>query len=138
MALILAPFAPLSQQSYSPPFVISGELGIGREPVVYVQIDQDACPLVYGVAPCSAAIGITGNQKCFNTLRTCQSSGDYTLGTNTLTFTTPRESVGVDGLYVIPSLRSISTVPTRINPGASSSDARSEERRVGKECRSRW
>lgn len=75
------------------------------------------------VTGCLAVLGLTGEQKCFRTRATCQSPQSYDRGTLSLTFTKRREDVGVDGLYVIPSLRSISTVPTRINPGASSSDA---------------
>lgn len=95
----------------------------GREPVVYVQIDQDFCNLTYGEAPCNAQVGVTGQRKCFNTRRTCQDTDNYDRGNLTLTFTKRTEDIDLDGLYVIPSLNSVSTVPTEINPGGNSADS---------------
>lgn len=95
----------------------------GREPVTYVQIDQDLCANEYGEAPCEAELGITGSRKCYKTRRTCQDRDNYALDSLTLTFTKRREDVGVDGLYVIPSLQSVSTVPTKLNPGGSGRDS---------------
>lgn len=89
----------------------------GRQPVVIVELDQDFCQLEYGVAPCTAAIGTTGARKCFNTLASCQDDDNYDRGTLTLRFCTPQVEVPAEW-NAIPSLRSTSTAPTRLNPGA--------------------
>lgn len=101
------------------------ETTVGREPVAYVQIDQDFCSREYGEAPCQAALGETGVRKCFNTLVTCQDTPNFDRSTLPLTFTTARENPGVDGLYVLPFLEGISTTPTRIATGGANSDATS-------------
>jgi len=41
----------------------------GREPMQVVELYQPACALDYGNTPCSAAIGVTGTRKCFNTTK---------------------------------------------------------------------
>ena len=43
-----------------------------RRPVQIVEIDIEYCPHVYGDAPCMAALGVTGERKCYNTWKTCQ------------------------------------------------------------------
>src|SRR5690625_2721726 len=57
-----------------------------REPITFVEIEQDFCNLTYGVAPCMAGIGVTGNTQCYNTLRTCQDTDNFSRGTKNLWF----------------------------------------------------
>src|SRR5690625_4659711 len=57
-----------------------------REPIAFVEIEQDFCNLTYGVAPCMAGIGVTGNTQCYNTLRTCQDTNNFSRGTKNLWF----------------------------------------------------
>lgn len=137
---------------------MSDESTIGREPITIIEIDQDLCSRTYGVAPCTAALGVTGSTKCFNTIASCQDPDNYALGDPlTLSFSTPVENnfgrsrgmvlgvnlltldgeplqldgenltLGYSGvgsiLTLIPSLVSVSTIPTRINVAASSQDA---------------
>lgn len=87
---------------------------IGREPFVIVEIDQDFCNLTYGIAPCTAAIGVTGTQKCFNTAQTCQDRANYDRGALTLRFGQPIERHGYDAV-IFPTLRGVSTKPSEIN-----------------------
>ncbi len=97
----------------------------GREPVQIVEIVQPLCANVYGASPCTAARG--AGLECFNTRGTCQDVANYD-GSNTLSlfFTkgnqAERSIVGVP--YAIPSLVSVSTVPTRINLTAANPDAK--------------
>lgn len=89
----------------------------GRKTITIVEIDQDLCVNTYGVAPCNAAIGVTGSRKCFNTRSTCQDLENYALGDPlTLRFAKPDSDVP-DDMYIIPSVQSVSTSPTRINIG---------------------
>lgn len=85
-----------------------------REPVTYVEIEQDFCGLSYGVSPCNAAIGVTGTDKCFNTLATCQDPEHFQRTFLTLRFT--KGTQPAPGVYGVPSVISVSTAPTVINP----------------------
>src|SRR5699024_2451467 len=87
-----------------------------REPVTYIEIDQDFCTRTYGVLPCEAGIGVTGSDKCYNTLVTCQDPDNYQRGKLTLRFTADGITPA-PGVYGIPSVHSVSTAPTVINPG---------------------
>lgn len=57
-----------------------------RQRVQYIEIDVPICSLAYGVAPCMAELGVTGEAKCLNTRRTCQAIESYTETTTTLRF----------------------------------------------------
>lgn len=98
---------------------------IGREPVTVVELDQDLCQRTYGVAPCAAALGVTGDRKCFNTIASCQDEDNYSLGDPlTLRFVTPNEWHGLPrNLLLIPSVVSVGTTPTRINLASGNPDA---------------
>ena len=122
------------------------EFEYGREPLQIVEIEQPACSLTFGTAPCNA----TGATKCFNTRATCKVPNVYNpeakifwrfirpqTGALPLLYeevTTPR-SAAYDSGYssgyevfsddlklvktnAIPSLVSASTTPTQINIGA--------------------
>jgi hypothetical protein len=84
----------------------------GREPITIVQIDQDRCIHTYGVSPCTA---INPDNKCFNTIKTCQDPDNYSKGTLTLSFCSPRSNAPKE-LGLIPSLTNVSTAPSVINP----------------------
>ncbi|MFO7477754.1 MAG: hypothetical protein R6X03_05330 [Methyloceanibacter sp.] len=57
--------------------------------LTYVEVDLDYCGLTYGQAPCLAALGVTGDRKCFNTVKTCQDRENFNRapGTNFGEFT---------------------------------------------------
>ncbi len=63
---------------------MSSETTPGREPLQIVELIQPRCGLTYGSAPCTAAVGTTGDRKCFNTRKTCQDAANYnaSLGPN--------------------------------------------------------
>lgn len=101
----------------------------GREPIQIVEIVQKKCQHTYGVAPCTAS-GATG-EECFNTRFTCQDVENYSAVTaSELSLFFCRGYVGeqapeIDGIdYLIPSLKSVSTTPTRINLTAADPDAK--------------
>lgn len=50
-----------------------------REALTYVELEVHSCGLVYGSAPCQAALGVTGDNKCFNTVATCQDITNFDL-----------------------------------------------------------
>lgn len=98
---------------------------IGRTPVTIVEIQQPKCSRVYGTSPCTAAVGVTGTRKCFNTRGTCQDVANYS-GTDTiiLRFAKPHDDVPGDQ-NIIPSLQSVQTMPTKINVGGRTNNERS-------------
>ena len=85
--------------------------------VTYVEIDFPVCSLTYGTAPCTAAVGVTGETKCFNTRRTCQDRANYDDDVLTLRFSLA--GVTDDTVDAIPSLKSINVSPAVIDPGVS-------------------
>lgn len=100
------------------------ETTVGREPIQVVEIRQPLCVNTFGVAPCTATG--TADQKCYNTRATCLDVPNFTLGPPlSLWFSTGAVAErGVSGApYIIPSLVSVSTVPTRINIAGANPDA---------------
>jgi hypothetical protein len=85
--------------------------------VTYVEIDFPVCSLTYGTAPCTAAVGVTGATKCFNTWRTCQDRANYDADVLTLRFSLA--GVTDDPVDAIPSLKSVRVTPAVIDPGVS-------------------
>ncbi|AVX04355.1 acanthoscurrin-1 [Maritalea myrionectae] len=81
--------------------------------VAYVEIDIDYCSLTYGTSPCTAAIGVTGTKKCFNSLKTCQDRANFTNSPVTLRFGTNTD------FDALPYLAGFSFQPGRIAPGKS-------------------
>jgi len=81
----------------------------GREPIVMVELLLDQCSLVYGNAPCTAAIGVTGSTQCFNTRQTCQDPSNYARSTVLYRFYTPQAKVptniGTGALIALPFLQ---------------------------------
>ena len=87
-----------------------------RRPFHYVEWDYDLCQLTYGTAPCTASLGVTGADRCYNGRATCQDPDNIDLATATVrlcqaTGDMPR---GIDAL---PLLDSVSSSPSRIEPG---------------------
>ncbi len=92
----------------------------GRKPAWIVELFLQKCLLTYSVAPCEAAIGVTGSAKCFNTLGTCQDTQNFDPSTATpVRFASTR----IDGLQGVgepvtfPTVLSVDTAPTRLEPG---------------------
>lgn len=86
----------------------------GREPITIVEIVQDTCTRTYGSAPCTAALGVTGQAKCFNTLATCQSTAAFQRSERSIWLCNARENIPAG---MIPSLAGVTSSPTRINIG---------------------
>ena len=79
-----------------------------RKRLQYIEIDVPVCSLAYGVAPCAAAIGVTGDAKCLNSKATCQDKAHYTETLVTLRF-------GVDVGEYLP--KSIPCIPNIADHG---------------------
>lgn len=88
-----------------------------RLAVTYVEIDVSYCALIYGQAPCTAALGVTGDIKCFNTPGTCQDRDNYSNTPVTLRFAMPANYR--QGIEAIPSITDVSYRSAEIEPGRS-------------------
>lgn len=90
----------------------------GRIPLSIVQIDQDLCCKEWKATNGCGTCNTVATESCYNTFNTCQSVSDYTLGNPlTLSFAKSHSDLPLDDLYIIPSVKSISTSPGRINVG---------------------
>jgi hypothetical protein len=85
-----------------------------KEPLTLVELDVPVCSLTYGTAPCAAALGVTGDIKCFNSIRTCQDRANFTRDVKTARFVRATQGLAYDA---IPSCVSVSTTPPEIDPG---------------------
>lgn len=85
----------------------------------FVEIDLPRCGRTYGVAPCMAAIGETGEFKCYNSPATCQDPANY-LPADPLTvrFSAPSESLPLD-VDSISNIKSVKTRAQEIKPAES-------------------
>lgn len=84
--------------------------------ITLVDLLQPICSREYGVAPCTAEIGVTGTAKCYNTFATCQDKANYNAETLTLRFASDQEGLEEYG-YVLPALNGMSIAPLTINLG---------------------
>lgn len=87
----------------------------GRIPTVFVELDMDFCANSYGIAPCTASIGVTGTSKCYNTYATCQNKANFNKIIKTYRFCEQNADLPV-GLSAIPLLKSVSFASQEITP----------------------
>src|SRR5690606_39734272 len=80
---------------------------------------------------------VTGVQTCALPISTPRMMAMPSSGTPTLLSTVERMTMPAPGADGVPSDAAMVVTSTRINIGSVSSSPRSEERRVGKECRTR-
>lgn len=88
----------------------------GRIPTIFVECDMDFCANVYGNAPCTAVVGVTGAAKCYNTYATCQDKPHFVKTTKTYRFCDQNADLPV-GISAIPLLKSVSFASQEITPG---------------------
>ena len=90
------------------------------KPIRYVEIDVPRCGLTYGEVLCDAAIGVTGDFKCYNSSRTCQDPANFTAISTpkTIRFCTPSADISPI-IQAIPCVTSISKRPYKVDPGES-------------------
>lgn len=77
-----------------------------RQRVQYIEIDIETCSLTYGVAPCTAVLGVTGPIKCTNTTATCQAREVFVPQTVTLRFAVDVGAYLPRDIAAIPNIES--------------------------------
>ena len=85
--------------------------------LTFVEIDIPVCSLTYGVAPCTASVPSTGDDKCFNCKSTCQDRANYDEEEVTLRFAKPVGYLPTDIDIVAPSIAEVSFTPATISLG---------------------
>ena len=88
------------------------------ERITYIELDLDRCSLTYGSSPCTAAIGVTGERKCFNCLATCQDKDHYASETVTARYSKASGALPVE-IDAIPSIQDVSLRPQKLELGES-------------------
>lgn len=86
--------------------------------LTYIEIDLLKCTREYGVAPCEAAIGVTGKRKCFNTRKTCQDILNYSDDVETVRFSVGTQYQTFE-IEAIQNIKSVSYTPSIIGLGES-------------------
>ncbi len=92
----------------------------GRKLATIVELDLDFCSLTYGVAPCTAVLGVSSVDRCYNTRKTCPVPANYSPAAKTYRFSdvTFKEIATPTSLGVcLPMVKSVNVAPTKINPG---------------------
>lgn len=84
--------------------------------LTYVEVDLPRCSRTYGVAPCTAAIGVTGSIKCFNSIKTCQDRENFAEQTETIRFALSSTYLPPD-IDCIPSINAVEITPAIISLG---------------------
>lgn len=85
--------------------------------LTYVELDLPLCSLTYGSAPCTASLGVTGADRCYNTRPSCQDAINFTEATLTLRFAMDVDYLP-DDIDCIPSIKSIALTPSTVGVGS--------------------
>lgn len=101
-----------------------------REAITVFRIRQKFCSLTYGTSPCTASVGVTGPDRCFNTTKTCQDRDNLNLTTRDLYLVSMRGNInrpltktGVP-VYAISSLASVDMSSAVVNIGSGDKDVK--------------
>lgn len=85
--------------------------------LTFVEIDLPVCSLTYGVAPCTAELGVTGDAPCFNSINSCQAREAFAETTTVLRFAIEADYLAESGIDAIPSITSVGHDPSIISLG---------------------
>lgn len=85
--------------------------------LTFVEIDIDYCSLTYGTAPCTAVLGTTGADRCYNTIATCQARAAFANAPVTLRFAIDTMALPESGIEALPYLTSVNYTPPTISLG---------------------
>ena len=87
------------------------------ERITFVELDLRRCSNTYAGAPCTAALGVTGTKKCFNSFGTCQDTPNFTDETVTARYSTATSQA--PAIDAIPNIASVSIRPAKLELGES-------------------
>ena len=88
-----------------------------RKELRFAELVIKPCSRVYGVAPCTASLGVTGTTKCYNSPRTCQDPANFLEGDEQVVrWAMPTEDLPSD-IEAMPCIRNISRRPQVVDAG---------------------
>lgn len=87
---------------------------MAAKPITIVEIDTDACSLVWGSVACGAVLSANAPAKCFNTFATCTKQDKFTRATKTLRFCEARPGFLPADLH-FPAVLKVSTFSATAN-----------------------
>lgn len=104
---------------------------MSTEPVTWAEIDMDGCSRIFGIAPCTAALGVAVPRKCYNTFGTCRDKPNFLRSPTfrTLRFSEPRGNMPKGATY-FPALISVSEQSSTVNIAGSDDDLSALGRRA--------
>lgn len=85
--------------------------------LTFIEIDVDYCSLTYGTAPCTAVLGTTGADRCYNTIATCQARAAFANAPVTLRFGVDGQALAESGIEALPYLLGFDYTPPTISLG---------------------
>lgn len=88
---------------------------MAREPITYVEIEDELCTLTFGVGGCPAALGPDVPRKCYGTFATCPAKTAFDPEKRILRYCEPRPGLPVGGPVMFPVLRSVSEISATVN-----------------------
>ena len=89
--------------------------------ISFIELEVKKCTRVYGSSPCTAAVGVTGDQKCFNSRATCQDLPNILEANESVRLAKP-SSIKPDDINSTPyieNIESISYTPPVLDLGRS-------------------
>ena len=89
--------------------------------ISFIELEVKKCTRVYGSSPCTAAVGVTGDQKCFNSRATCQDLPNIAEANESVRLAKP-SSIKPDDINSTPyieNIESISYTPPVLDLGRS-------------------
>lgn len=91
----------------------------GKQVVHIVELYIPRCTRTYGTAPCTAAVGVTGSDRCFNTFGTCQDQANYDQANYVYRFATTRldELQAPGDPPTFPTVLSVDSTSAVLTPG---------------------
>lgn len=86
------------------------------KPLRYAELVIKPCSRTYGSSPCTAAVGVSGDFKCYNSPRTCQDPANYLAGgEQILRWSVPTSDLPID-IPSTPCITGITRRPLQIDP----------------------
>lgn len=103
---------------------------MGREPITWVEVDDEICTRTFGVGGCTASLGGNVVRKCYGTFATCPVKSLFSSSTRTLRYCEPRPNLPPGGPVMFPVLKSVSEISGTVNIAGTDGDMSAFGRRA--------
>ena len=90
----------------------------GRRLVTIVEVQTDYCYRTYGSSPCLAAVGVTGPDKCFNSITSCQYPSAFLAPDayrKSFFFSSDQQRLQSSDRLIFPCVRNVSITASKID-----------------------